>query len=270
MSTGHARSSRPQVQILCSLAPTLGRFSADMKEKEALARYFVSLICLDDLATWRSLSRPAVLHEDPLPCPPLGFENPSIPRTYCMANVSEEDDVSELLLGTKRSDIHSADRPERQETFILRLGSEKEESTAAEIALADGSDDATFSDSDSDADEQEWHASTAPADLPECPACLHKLQELESIETDLIPKAKREMRALFASRAEKEGMRVALEEVLFREEGLEVYSEVQGKLDALADEVERLTSGYLEEGEEEKHECLGPRKKRSSAVVQDE
>ena len=49
------------------------------------------------------------------------------------------------------------------------------------------------------------------------------------IKTQRIPQAKREMRSLFASRAKKDGMRVALEEVFFWEEGLEVYKEVPQK-----------------------------------------
>jgi hypothetical protein len=47
-----------------------------------------------------------------------------------------------------------------------------------------------------------------------------------------------------------------------------VYKEVQDKLEALADQVDRLQSEYIEEEDEEKHDCLGPRKKRIGAVVQ--
>ena len=317
-----------QLQEQGVLAP----LSPDMEKTEEFARYFISLICLDNLKQWRTFVRPASLNQaqddedDQFPAPPIGYRNPSVRRTFLLANLWEDEGAPDTVEHTarKRDDVAS-DPPEGKENTEtqranlpksrgeLKLGTKEEssvhhgieESTAAlslEGSFVDDSLDGESSGSRSD----EWSTWTGPtspntsgenkvkskteqassetrmekqndakmveksADSPQCAACLADAQELQEIETQRIPKAKRQMRALFADRAQKDGMRVALEEVFFRREGLEVYREVQSKLEALADDVERLQSGYIEEEDEEKHECLGPRKKRSSAVVQDE
>ena len=306
----------------------LTQLSDDCKEKETLAQYFISLVCLDDFSEWRNLQRPASLPQARSD-PPIGFQSPSISREFYTANFWEGIDAVELPeskgddipsdaaegkdvapsrpFDAETGDILAASRPSEENSApsqpseapktrkkVLRLGSKDESSPLyavqgfmANLALADGDDsgDALPSDSDLSGSWSSRTGFTSPntsgekhmnlkmeesseqkkgleleknqADTPECAGCLHNARELHLIEMERIPKAKREMRSLFASRAKEDGMRVALEEVFFRQEGLELYKEVQSKLEALADQVDRLQSGYIEEEGEENHECLG-------------
>lgn len=224
--------------------PKLAELSEDAKEKEALARYLVCLMCLDDLAKSRSPNAREEIDAIKL-ANPQGEDLPSGPP-------EEKKDLP----------LFQPFQPPKSGENVLQLGTEEKgmfphavhESTAAQ-SLGDDNYEAH---SDTSEDSRLSVSSQQSADAPECAGCLRNDERLGVIESQLISQAKLEMRMLFARRAEEDGMGEALEEVFFREEGLEVYGKVQDELEALADEVDMLESGLIDEADWKNHDCLGP------------
>lgn len=72
----------------------------------------------------------------------------------------------------------------------------------------------------------------------ECKACIADEFRRRVIMSELVPKVRDEARTIFGGRAKAVGAGRALEELLFRQEGLNFYRAIRAKLGGLADEVD--------------------------------
>jgi hypothetical protein len=91
--------------------------------------------------------------------------------------------------------------------------------------------------------------------VPECPGCADNKEKLRVIEQDTIPKKRSEMQSAFKTRAVNVGVGRALEEIFFGEEPEEVYDLIEAELEALADQVDTLQSGFVDEADRQFHTC---------------
>ena len=91
------------------------------------------------------------------------------------------------------------------------------------------------------------------AQLPSpCEGCIADSEHRDEIEKKLTA-VQSDMRERFAKQIEEHGTCRALEEIFFREEGLETYRDLSTKLEDLADEVDELK---LLRPRGEEHTCV--------------
>jgi hypothetical protein len=263
--------------FLCRLrqfrqAGALAELTSDAQEKEALAECFVSLACIDDLTAWRKVPRPSSLW--PLPPSPLGFPTLPIPRHFFTANA---DVRNEVQLEEERVH-HSSSNLSEGEQMVLMLGLEEgATSQASHGPAAAHSDEAACSVSGSEErsrgptcqqvsgdecsdDEEEvpyTEQTRGSVPNPSCEGCLRDHARCLEIETKLVPQLRGEVQESLSKRAEEVGMGRALEEVLFRMEGLKRYGRFQDRLEALDEELQRRQSVWIGEADAEMHSrCL--------------
>ena len=251
--------------------------SAEMLEKEALARHYVSLLCMDTLSAWRDLPRPASLPQ--IEHARVSLSTPLVKRRFFAANV---DDSTRSGGDRDRTASEFSSDPPDVERKVLRLGEGiAEVRLAADLAdmeatatlpaasgeggvtLSAGSDDdPTLESGSAESGGSTWLTCPDNRDredegIPQhqftCESCIAESTLCKDMETKLIPEAQNAMRNRFQERANDVGTGKALLEVFFLEEGLRHYSSVRAELSALADEVDRLKFGWLDSAI---HTCL--------------